>query len=165
VTFRARLSYVLIRVLLVVGAIPLLAMMVLIVGNSAGRVLLSTPIKLAVEGAGLLGVIFVAAVIGYAEREHVNVVVRVVFERLPERVRVVLETFTFLLSLGVSAYLFWAVVDSALKSLSIHEASLSARIPLTPFKLIWAAGVLILCLFLAQHLIENVIKLVRGVKE
>ena len=35
-TFRARFSSVMIRALLVVGAIPLLAMMVVIVGNSAG---------------------------------------------------------------------------------------------------------------------------------
>jgi TRAP-type C4-dicarboxylate transport system permease small subunit len=161
-TQRAGVSRVMIRALLVVGAIPLLAMMALIVGNSLGRVFFNTPIKLTIEGSGLLGIILVATAIGFAERERVNVAVRIVFERFPERVRVVVESFTLILSLVGAAYLFWAVVDSARSSLSIHEATIAARIPITPFKLIWAAGILILCLFLAQHLIEDIIKIVKG---
>ncbi len=162
---RARLSRVLIGALLVVGAIPLLAMMVVIVGNSLGRVFFNTPIKMTIEGAGLLGVILVAVAIGFAERERVNVAVRIVFERFPERVRVVIEIFTFILTLVGAAYLLWAVVTSALKSLRIQELTISTQIPIAPFKFIWAAGILILCLFLAQHLIEDVIKVAREVKK
>jgi len=164
-TLRARLGRVFIRALLVVGAIPLLAMMLVIVGNSAGRVFLHTPIKLTIEGAGLFGVILIAVAIGFAERERINVAVRIVFERFPERVRVVLESFTFILSLAGAAFLFWAVFKSALNSLSIQEATIASRIPIAPFMFVWAAGALILCLFLAQHLAEDVIKVVRGVKK
>ncbi|MBA7566812.1 hypothetical protein ES708_08508 [subsurface metagenome] len=164
-TLRARLGRVLIRALIVVGAIPLLAMMLVIVGNSFGRVFLHKPITLTIEGAGLLGVILIAVAIGFAERERINIVVRVIFERFPERVRVVLESFTFILSLVGAGYLFWAVFTSGLNSLSIQEATLTTRIPIAPFKFVWAAGALILCLFLAQHLVEDVIKVVRGVKK
>jgi TRAP-type C4-dicarboxylate transport system permease small subunit len=164
-TQRAWVSRVMIRVLLVVGAVPLLAMMALIVGNSLGRVFFNTPIKLTIEGSGLLGVILVTTAIGFAERERVNVAVRIVFERFPDRARVVVESFTFILSLVVAAYLLWAIVDSALASLSIQEATIASRIPIAPFKFLWAAGILILCLFLAQHLIEDIIKVVRGVNK
>jgi TRAP-type C4-dicarboxylate transport system permease small subunit len=164
-TQRAGVSRVMIGVLLVVGAIPLLVMMALIVGNSLGRVFLNTPIKLTIEGSGLLGVILVTTAIGFAERERVNVAVRIVFERIPGRVRVVVESFTLILSLVVAAYLLWAIVDSALASLSIQEATIASRIPIAPFKFLWAAGILILCLYLALHLIEDIVKSVKGVNK
>jgi hypothetical protein len=104
-TQRAGVSRVMIGVLLVVGAIPLLVMMALIVGNSLGRVFL------------------------------------------------------------VAAYLLWAIVDSALASLSIQEATIASRIPIAPFKFLWAAGILILCLYLALHLIEDIVKSVKGVNK
>jgi len=163
--FRAKVNRAMIRVLLVVGAVALMVMMAVIVGNSLGRVFFKTPIFGAIEFAGLAGVILVAVAIGFAERERINIVVRIVFERFPERVRVVLESFTFILSLVGAGYLFWAVFTSALNSLSIQEATISSRIPIAPFKFVWAAGALILCLFLAQHLVEDVIKIVRGVKK
>jgi TRAP-type C4-dicarboxylate transport system permease small subunit len=164
-TQRAGVSRVMIGVLLVVGAVPLLAMMALIVGNSLGRVFFNTPIKLTIEGSGLLGVILVTTAIGFAERERVNVAVRIVFERFPERVRVFVESFTLILSLVGAGYLFWAIVTSAIASWSIHEATIASRIPITPFKFIWAAGILILCLYLALHLTEDIIKVVRGVNK
>jgi TRAP-type C4-dicarboxylate transport system permease small subunit len=164
-TVCARVRRILIGALLVVGAIPLLAMMALIVSNSLGRVFFNTPIKLTIDGSGLFGVIVVTAAIGFAERERINIAVRIVFERFPERIRLFMEIFTFILSLVGAAYLFWAVVTSALHSLSIHEATIAERIPIAPFEFVWAAGALILCLFLAQHLVEDIIKVVRGVEK
>jgi TRAP-type C4-dicarboxylate transport system permease small subunit len=162
---RTKLGRVMIGVLLVVGAIPLIVMMLVVVGNSLGRVFFDTPIKLTVEGAGLLGVILITTAIGFAERERMNVAVRIVFERFPERARAFVESFTLMLSLVIAVYLMWAVITSAISSLGIQEATIATRIPIAPFKLFWAAGILILCLFLAQHLIENIIKAVRGVKK
>lgn len=159
--FRAKVNRAMIGVLLVVGAVVLMVMMAVIVGNSLGRVFFKTPIFGAIEFAGLAGVILVAVAIGFAERERVNIVVRVVFERFPGQVRIILESITLLLSLGGVAYLFWAILKSALKSLSIHEATITTGVAIPPFKFFWAAGALLLCLFLAQHLIEDIIKQVK----
>jgi len=139
---RARASRLMIVALLTIGAIPLLLMMTLVVSNSVGRVFFN----------------------GFAERERVNVVVRIVFERIPERARVFVEIFTCIISLAAAAILFWALFTGALNTLAMHEATIAARIPLTPFKFTWAGGVLVLCLFLAQHLIEDIVKAVKGVK-
>jgi len=161
---RARASRLMIVALLTIGAIPLLLMMTLVVSNSVGRVFFNTHIKLTIDGTGLLGVILISTAIGFAERERVNVVVRIVFERIPERARVFVEIFTCIISLAAAAILFWALFTGALNTLAMHEATIAARIPLTPFKFTWAGGVLVLCLFLAQHLIEDIVKAVKGVK-
>jgi len=156
--FLAKLNRVMIGAVLVVGGVALMAMMAVIVGNSLGRVFFSTPIRLTIEGAGLAGVILISVAIGFAQRERSNIIVGVVYDRFPQRARIILETFTLFLSLVATICLVWAILKSALKSLRMQELTIASNIPIAPFRVIWAAGALILCLFLAWHLIEDIIK-------
>jgi TRAP-type C4-dicarboxylate transport system permease small subunit len=160
-SFRAKLGRWMIGVLYIIGTVALLLMMLIVVGNSLGRVFFNTPIKLTIEGAGLLGVIIIAVALGIAERERINIMVRIIFDRFTGRTKAVVESFTLLLCLAGAAYFFWATLQGALYSLGIEERTVASRIPLTPFRFAWAAGILILCFFLALHLIEDIIKAVK----
>jgi TRAP-type C4-dicarboxylate transport system permease small subunit len=162
VAFRSKLSHLMIRVLLVVGAVALLAMMAIVVANCLGRVFFKAPIFGTVEIAGLAGVVLIAMAIGFTQQKQRNVVVDVVAGRFPLRIRAIADAFTFLLSLGAVALLFWAIFNSALKSLTIQEATVITGVVTAPFRFSWAAGALILCLFLVQHVIKTLIK---GVKK
>lgn len=159
--FRSKLGRWTVGVLNVIGAIAMLLMMAIVVSNSLGRVFFHTPVKLTIEGAGLLSVILIAIAIGVAERERINIMVRIIFDRFTGRTRAAVESFTLLLCLGGAAYFFWATFGAFLYSSGIDERTVASRIPLAPFRFVWAAGVLVLCLFLAWHLIEEIIKAVK----
>jgi TRAP-type C4-dicarboxylate transport system permease small subunit len=160
-SFYSKLSQVMMRLFLVVGAIAMMVMMVIVVGNSLGRALFNTPIFGTIEIAGLAGVVVVSVAVGFAERENRNVVVDVVANRFAPRARAFLDAFTLLFSVGAVACLFWAMFDDALYAVSVREATLTTGVVTAPFKFTWVFGIIILCLFLIRHMIEAIEK---GVK-
>lgn len=156
--FYSKLSHVITKVLLVMGGIALMVMMAIVVGNSIGRALFRTPIFGTIEIAGLAGVVVVAGAVGFTERERRNIVVDTAANRLKPRMRALVDAFTLFLSLGAVAFLFWAVFNNAIRSLTIREVTLTTSVLIAPFKFIWAIGIIILCLFLLQHMIEAIRK-------
>ena len=156
--FYSKLSQVMMKVLLVIGAIALMIMMAIVVGNSLGRALFKKPIFGTIEFAGLAGVVVVAVAVVFAERERRNVVVDVVANRFTPRTRALADAFTLFLSLGAVAFLFWAMFNDALNSVTVREITLTTGIFTAPFKFAWAIGIIILCLFLLQHIIETIRK-------
>ena len=65
-----KLVQYIVKVLLVIAAIGLIAMMVVITGNILGRVFLSKPILGALEIAGLAGIVLSSIAVGYVEKER-----------------------------------------------------------------------------------------------
>jgi len=156
--FWSKLGSVIIKVILGVGAIALMVMMAIVVGNSLGRALFRTPIFGTIEIAGLAGVVVVAVAIGFAEREHIHIVVDVLANRFTPHIRAMADVFTLFLSLGAVAFLLWAIFSDALNSLTLRESTLTTGVLTAPFKFTWAIGVVILCLFLLKHLVEAIRK-------
>jgi TRAP-type C4-dicarboxylate transport system permease small subunit len=158
----SRLSRWLNGVLIVIGAVAMLSMMAIVVGNSLGRAIFQLPIFGTIENAGMAGAVLVAVAIGFIERERLNIVIRALFDHFPPRVQLVFECLTLFLSLGAVGYLFYAVLGSSLESLDRNELTIVTQVPVAPFRFFWAFGVFILWWFLAQHLVERIIK--RGKK-
>jgi TRAP-type C4-dicarboxylate transport system permease small subunit len=161
VAFRLRLARLILRVFYVIGAIALMAMMGIVVANIIGRIFIRTPITGTLEIAGFAGVIIAAVAVGFAEREHRNIIVDVLARRFPPRVRSIADRFTFLLSLGAVGFLFWAVAESALESFTTGEITLTLGIHIFPFRVAWAAGLLFLFGLLLFHLIEPFMRRVK----
>ncbi len=159
--FRVNLARFIIGALYFVGAAAMLLMMALVVSNSLGRVFFNSPIKMTIEGSGLLGVILISIAIGFAERKRINIFVGVLFDRFSERTRLILESFTLLLCMVAAAYFCWAAFGAAFDSYSMQEHTIALQIPLVPLRFIWAAGILILCIYLAEHLIQDIIKVIK----
>jgi len=155
-SFYSKLSRVMIKMLLVVGGVALIVMMTIVVGNCLGRALFRKPIYGTIEIVGLAGVVVAAVAAGFAQRERRNVVIDVVVNRFTPRFRALANAFTLFLSLGTVAFLFWAILNNALDSLTNREATLILDVFTAPFKFSWAIGVIILCLFLLQHMIEAI---------
>jgi TRAP-type C4-dicarboxylate transport system permease small subunit len=156
--FFSRLSRWINWFLIVIGAVAMLSMMAIVVGNSLGRAIFKMPIFGTIEDAGMAGAILVAVAIGFAERERINIIIRALFDHFPGRVQFILECFTLFLSLGAVGYLFWSTLEKSLESLAKAELTIVTQVPVAPFRFFWAFGVLILCLFLAQHLVERIAK-------
>jgi TRAP-type C4-dicarboxylate transport system permease small subunit len=143
-------------VLCIIGAIPLLIMMVIVTANSIGRAVFRTPIMGTIEFAGIAGVIVVAAAVGFTARERGNVAVDVLMSRLKPRARRAFDAVTFALSLGGVAFLLYAVVGDAFKAVALEEATMMLNLPMAPFKFAWAAGVFILACFVLVHVIKAI---------
>ena len=159
--FRAKPGRWVLGAFYVIGAVVLLFMMALVAGNSLGRVFFNTPIKMTIEGAGLLGALLVSMAIVLAERKRSNIYVGVLFDRFPERTKAIVESITLLLCLIAAVFFCWSAFDAAFDSLSMQERTIASRIPMVPLRFIWATGILTLCVYLTWHLIEEIIKVVK----
>ena len=134
--------------------IALMAMMAVVVANIIGRIFFKAPVMGTLEIAGFSGVIFVAVAVGFAQRERRNVYVDIVVKHFPTRVRLLVDSFTYLLGLIGVGFLLWAVTESAFEAMFDGEITLMLSVKTYPFRFIWAAGLLVLCGFLLQHLIK-----------
>ena len=134
--------------------IALMAMMAVVVANIIGRIFLKAPVMGTLEIAGFSGVIFVAVAVGFAQRERRNVYVDIVVKHFPTRVRLLVDSFTYLLGLIGVGFLLWAVTESAFEAMINGEITLMLSVKTYPFRFIWAAGLLVLWGFLLQHFIK-----------
>ena len=146
------------RILLIIASIAVLTMMVIISFNILGRIFFNSPILGAIEIAGLTGAVLAAVALAYTEREHRNVVVEIVANLFPPRVRGFTDAFVLLLSLGGVGVMAWAMFKEAFHAASFAEATLVLEVPTTPFKFIWAIGLLILFIAILVNMIVAIRK-------
>jgi TRAP-type C4-dicarboxylate transport system permease small subunit len=156
-----KLVQYIVRVLLVIAAIALIAMMVVITGNILGRIFFSAPILGAIEIGGLAGVILSSIAIGYVEKKRRNVLVEILADKFPPRVRGFTDAFVLLLSLGAVAALSYAMFTDSFYAAGFGEETYVLEIPTTPFKFIWSIGTALLGVVLIGNI---VISIRRGVK-
>jgi TRAP-type C4-dicarboxylate transport system permease small subunit len=148
--------------LLTLAALAVLAMMCVIAFNIFGRVLFHKPILGAIEWAGLVGVVFAAVALPYSTRQRNNVIVEIIAERFPPRVRACIDAFTFLISLAGLGFLLYGSFDEAFYSASFNESTIVTYTPMSPFKFIWAVGLTVLTLVVLVHTIKYARKGVKG---
>jgi TRAP-type transport system small permease protein len=141
-----------VRVLLIIGAIAVLVMMVIISFNVFGR-WMGRPILGAIDIGGLAGGVAAAIALPYTTRERRNVVVDILSERLPRRVKGFIDAFTYLLSAVAAGLLVYVAVRAAFYSASYNETTLVAGAPISPVRFVWAFGLLLLFLVLVREVV------------
>lgn len=144
--------------LLTIAGVALVCMMLVITLNVFGRSFFRAPILGAIEIGGLAGVVFIAIALFYTEKEKRNVFVEALVMHLPPRIRSIVEAVTRLISLLMVTLLFWAALGDAMYSFQFNEPTLVLGIYTSPFKLIWAAGLFILCLYLIKNIYTSIRK-------
>jgi TRAP-type C4-dicarboxylate transport system permease small subunit len=134
-----------------IGICFLLGIMVLAVSNiisrACGNVIAGT-----YEIIGLAIVVTVVFALGYTELEKNHIVVRVLVDRFPQRVRAIVYIITSFISLGVWALIAWAAV-AILRERWLMEESQLLEIPYFPIRFIWVLGLLVFCLVLLFNLL------------
>lgn len=148
-----------IKILHVAAFIALMVMMAIVVANVIGRIFFKSPVMGTLEIAGFAGVIVAAFAIGLAQRENRNVYVDIIASRFPERIRMIIDSLNYLLSLVAVGFICWAVSESAIEAFNQGEYTLTLGIKTYPFRFIWAVGLLLLFFFLTGRLIG----LIKGV--
>ena len=150
------------NLLLAIAGVALICMMSVITLNVFGRLFFHAPILGAIEIAGLAGVVLIAIAMFYTEREQRNIYVEALVMHLPGKVRSWVDAATRLVSLLVVVLLFWAAFKDAILSAQFNEPTLVLGIYTSPFKFIWAAGLLILCLYLLKNIYTAIRKVFVG---
>jgi TRAP-type C4-dicarboxylate transport system permease small subunit len=134
------------------GATFLTGMMVLIVANIITR-LFGHVIQGSYEISTLMIVVSVAFALGYAGVQKSHVVVKIVIDRFSPRWQAVIAIITSLISMATWAVIGWASYTVLAKRL-LTEVTDLLDVPYLPFRIIFVAGVAILCLVYLTDLIK-----------
>jgi len=141
-----------------VGMCLLIPMMLLTAGDVIGRVLWTRPIPGAVELSSYMLVIFILLGVAYTHQVKGHVRVSMLVSRLPERMGLILDVMTTLLSLFIISILAWQGWVVGIEERTVSDM---LRIPQLPFRLLVAVAAVFLCLELLIDLSTSVGKLVR----
>ena len=140
------------------GMFLLVPMMLLTASDVIGRVFWSRPIPGAVELSSYMLAVFILMGVAYTHQVKGHVRVGMLVSRLPERVGLILDVFTILLSLFIISILAWQGWVVGIEERTVSDM---LRIPQLPFRLLVSVAALFLCLELLIDLFDSLGKLVR----
>ena len=140
------------------GMFLLVPMMLLTAGDVIGRVFWSRPIPGAVELSSYMLAVFILMGVAYTHQVKGHVRVGMLVSRLPERVGLILDVFTILLSLFIISILAWQGWVVGIEERTVSDM---LRVPQLPFRLLVSVAALFLCLELLIDLFDSLGKLVR----
>ncbi|MFC1820139.1 TRAP transporter small permease subunit [Thermodesulfobacteriota bacterium] len=133
------------------GAVFLVAMMVLVVMNVGvrpfGRVIGGT-----IEVVELMAVVIVAFALAYTALSGSHVIVDIVVSRLSQRTQQIFKSFTYFLYLVTLVLITWANAGLTYRRYLVGEETDLHRISYIPFRSIWVLGLIIFCLVISIEL-------------
>lgn len=148
--------------LLKVSMVVLLCMMFLVVGNVLGRFFFSTPIPGTFELTRIFLAIIVMTALGYGQLNKVYISITFFFSRLPGLLQKIIHLFNQLLSLVLFSLVFWQMMNLAKRISAAGEYTSVLRMPMHPWIIIAAIGVLFLCLALLWDLVLAIVSIAKG---
>jgi TRAP-type C4-dicarboxylate transport system permease small subunit len=138
---------------MIIGAIFLVLMMVIVVANVVVR-LFGGIIAGSYEMVEMMIVVPVAFALGYTVSNKGSIVVDFVIVHLKPSVRLRLDTINSALGFitwGIIAYAGYRIMAERMT----NERTEMLEIPVLPFRLIWLAGMILLCLIYALDFINS----------
>ncbi len=146
------------RVSCYVGMFLLVPMMLLTAGDVVGRAVWSKPIPGAVELSSYMLAVFILLGLAYTQQVKGHVRVTMLIWRLPEKVAVVLDMFTTLLSMIIILILAWQGLVMGLEATGVSDM---LRITQQPFRFLVSIAGFFLFLELSIDLMRSLRKLWR----
>jgi TRAP-type C4-dicarboxylate transport system permease small subunit len=130
-----------------VAAAALFLMMLLVAADVIGRYVFSKPIKGAMEIDELMMVLVVFLVLAYCTLEKGHIRVELLLAHLSRRTQAILDSFTYLSSLGIVALFVWQMGMLGWQELfsPTGNVSLLLAIPEAPLLLLAAICCVLLC--------------------
>lgn len=141
-----------------VGMMLLIPMMLLTSGEVIGRAVWSRPIPGSMELSSYMLAVFILLGIGYTHQVKGHVRVIMLISRLPERLTLVLNVITTLLSLFIIAVMAWQGWVVGMEERTVSDM---LRVPQLPFRLLVFLGGVFLFLELLFELSDTLKKFVR----
>ena len=129
-----------------IGNIALAVMMLLTTADVIGRYFFNAPVLGAYEITEYLMLIMVFSFLALAQSSKVHISVDIVFNRLPARLRPVLERFNHLICLLMMILVSWMSIQRIWELRKTGEQSLLLKIPDYPFAIFLVIGCLAFCI-------------------
>ncbi|RLC72698.1 MAG: TRAP transporter small permease [Chloroflexi bacterium] len=140
------------------GLVSLFAMMVLTVGDVVGRYFFTKPILGTFELTEFMLAVLVFCSLGYTQVRKGHISIDVVVSRLPSRAQAIIDTLTYLGSLGLFSLVTWQSIINAIRLWRGHNVSGILGVPIYPFLIVVAVGSFLFCLALVIDFLNSLSK-------
>lgn len=150
------------RFLLYIGQFALAMMVILTVADVFLRYVFNRPILGSYELTEFMMAVLVFSTIGYTMVVKGHVVVDLVFTKLPQRSRDILECITSFIAFILFAIVAWRNALHAGTAWGRNDVTAELFIPISPFILFVAIGVAVLSLVLFTQFIQSLTKAIKG---
>ena len=150
------------RLLLYIGQFTLILMVMLTVADVFLRYVLNRPILGSYELTEFMMAVLVFSTIGYTMVVKGHVVVDLVFTKLPQRIKDILECITSFIAFILFAVVAWRNVMQADTAWGRNDVTAELFIPISPFILFVAIGIAVLALVLFAQFIQSFAKAIKG---
>jgi len=147
-----KLNIALNKWLLIIAGIAVLALMALATGNVLLRII-GLPYRGAYELVSFLGAVVTAFALGYTQKRKFNIVVDILSDKFPPRVKRFLDGISFLVALLFFGVIAWVLLKWGLKIAASGEVSETLKIIYYPFIFCVALGFAVLSLTLVIDLL------------
>ncbi len=152
-----RLNTALNGVLMIIAGFAVLALMTMATANVVLRIL-HAPFRGAYEVVAFLGAVVIAFALGYTEKRKGNIIVDILTERFPKKVRDTLEGFNYAISGAFFVLVSWQVYECGMKIMESGELSETLKIVYHPFVFAVSLGFALLALTLFVDLISLMLR-------
>jgi TRAP-type C4-dicarboxylate transport system permease small subunit len=136
-----------------VGAVALVAIMLLVVSNIIAR-FFNKVIAGTYETVMLTVVVVAAFAVSYAALKQAHISIRIVVSRFSSRTQAILTIITSAIGACVWAVVAWASVSIIPQKLELREYSEMLHIPYLPFRCAFVIGLLLFCSVLLVDLVQ-----------
>jgi TRAP-type C4-dicarboxylate transport system permease small subunit len=146
------------KVLLIITSVLVLAIMMIVVINVAGRSLFRAPIWGSVEMVGLIGILFIPLALCYTELARGHITVDILMSRLSGRTRRTFSFLSYALGLICIVLLLWGGYKQIIYIAETPGSyTPDLNVPMLPFKIFWFVE----CLVLGGCLVWNLLQVIK----
>jgi TRAP-type C4-dicarboxylate transport system permease small subunit len=149
------------RFLLFIGQFALVMMVLLTVVDVFLRYVFNRPILGSYELTEFMMAVLVFSTVGYTMIVKGHVVVDLVFAKLPQRARDILECITSLIGFILFAVVAWRNAVHASTAWGRNDVTAELFIPISPFILFVALGIAVLSLVLFTQFVQSLAKAIK----
>jgi TRAP-type C4-dicarboxylate transport system permease small subunit len=150
-----RISELLRRGLMIAAGVSLLALTLLATMNVALRIF-QVPVSGTYEVVSFLGAIVTAGALGYTQKRKDHIVVDILSERFPPKVKRILDRICYSLIFVFFSVVTWQTIVYGRRLLRTGELSETLKIAYYPFVFLVGIGFAVLVLTILLDLIETV---------
>jgi len=139
-----------------ISGIGLLALMFVMAGDVVGRYLLNRPVPGAYELVEYLMAIIVPFSVAYSAAQKCHVGVDILVEKLPRRVRAVIDIITELITIVLVGFVIWQGFVGFFEAQSSSIKSAVLQIPNAPFLLAVPIGFIAFAIFMFVNIFATI---------
>jgi len=140
----------------------LVAMMLLTVSDVSMRYAFNKPIQGSVELTKFMLVCLVCFGLAWCTVQGRHVKVDLFLSRFSPRVQAIVDSITYIGSLGIFVIIAWRSLLESFSVWQMHLVSTILKVPMFPFYWVLTLGCAVLCLVMITNIIQYVAKAVKG---